>query len=678
MRGLLIALLLLVAAPAMAQVASQPGPGPCPFGASSCQTTATGSTTPRTLAARAADVVNIVDFGAKCDGTTDDTAAINAAFAVVRARSVNYGPGSSPGPYSKIVFPTSAGCRINSAVNATMLTGFSVFIEGAGATILCHSTGAICLDGLGSRWLHWSNLTVVGDSVDVPLNGIQIGRTNTTALSDADRNVFSNVIITGDFTRAGLYNVASETSLFEGVSIYNHYSSATAYCLIQDGQNHWNSSSTFVTQSAPVDGTLSFDENTFVSLDVRNTGGGPTIWIANTNKTQFIGSYSATVSGTTGAVIWAGATGGNNNLYFDMHFEATSLENVFLISGTNATPVIFGLTYHDNGSTATNSIFKADTGITGVVMRNADLFIGSYVSTSVKLFDDATIWTVTGDYRSATIDQFSVTPKLWQGTLSIGQARTLAAYGAHTYLSAQMPDSTTIGGNARGDQSVDWQQTRASASFAATGAQSTITGGINNSTSGFASTAGGNGNAVTSTAGTAFGQQNTITGPFSSSPGGKGCLDRARSGNLCWSSSFIAAQGDAQLTSNTMWQTTSAASAVRLTTTGAVAAATNCITIPNNTAYGVHISLHGRNNSTPGTDYDWVLPNGMLTRDANAASTLWSQGTPVTLTRGTVTGVAVSVTADTTIGCLNVSFTPPTGNTDTWHIVARVDTTEVQ
>ncbi len=86
----------------------------------------TGATTARSLAARLGDAVNPRDYGAKCDGSTDDAAsfqaAVNAAVSALRANG------------GKITVPAGI-CVIKSTVTATVPAGKSIGFVGDGASL---------------------------------------------------------------------------------------------------------------------------------------------------------------------------------------------------------------------------------------------------------------------------------------------------------------------------------------------------------------------------------------------------------------------------------------------------------------------------------------------------------------------------------------------------------------
>ena len=86
--------------------------------------TATGSTTPRSVQDRAADVVNVKDFGAKGDGTTPDSVSINAAAASLASGGV-------------LLFPKGTYL-----LNDTIKLLSNTTIEAYGATITCTVPGS--------------------------------------------------------------------------------------------------------------------------------------------------------------------------------------------------------------------------------------------------------------------------------------------------------------------------------------------------------------------------------------------------------------------------------------------------------------------------------------------------------------------------------------------------------
>lgn len=632
---------------------------------------AANSTASRTFAGRFSDIINVKDFGAIGDGIADDTVAINAAFAALRSAT---SPVSGVGPAAQLIFPRGT-YKITGTINATSIKGMSVVIEGEGSVIDCQTSGKPGIDALDTRYITWRNLTISGNATNIPTFGIQIGKITSAA---ADCNHFSRVFFQGTFSIAGHYNRASETTTYDHLLCWNVSTASTAYCMVLDGYNHFNVTSAFVTTTLPVDSPISFNENVFINGDWRQGGGRPAMWMGAVNRHRWVSAYVGnTGSSSPATVIWfaSGDSNANRLLDFDCHFETSSISDIFLISGTEANPVLNGFIYRDHANNATNSILKADVGISSVTIWASDFFLSKYNSTA-NFLDTPATFRVSGIYRSSTLTQFNATA--WQGPMMSLGGVAFGAYGT-SGVTAQIADATNVGGNTRGTNSVDFQSVRGDPTQVASGKSAIILGGENNRANGFIAIAGGSTNTAGNNAVVALGQQNQGTGQYSTMPGGLQASDRGRYGVHAFSSGRFSAFGDAQVCRFVLRGTGSTTSAIRLTSDGATASATNCVNMPTNCAFAIaNLTIVAFDTSNVSNNISWSGWTGLMSRAVTGASTAVSMSaTPTPQSNGTVTGNAISVTADTTFGGLNISFTPPTGNADTWHVVATIETVEV-
>ena len=120
------------------------------------------------------------------------------------------------------------------------------------------------------------------------------------------------------------------------------------------------------------------------------------------------------------------------------------------------------------------------------------------------------------------------------GTISATNADiALVAKGTGATL-AQVPDGTIAGGNKRGTGATDWQKTRINAAYVASGVDSTISGGKNNTASGLnATVVGGNSN-------TASAQDSAVGGGFGNNASAQQSAICGGNGNTASSSqSFV-------------------------------------------------------------------------------------------------------------------------------------------
>jgi hypothetical protein len=394
-------------------------------------------------------IVNVTNFGAKCDASTDDAAAFNAAWAAVRTAittNINQAvifqlPLTLPGTPIK-------RCRVASSINATGIYSsvgnvLQVKFDGQGTQIYSSVSGAPVIDALGSNQIFWDRLHILTDGTNCATYGIQIGRINTTG-SDYGGGAgmkFQYPEIVGCYSNAPYYNFAGEEVHIVDPAFVNTSNAATAHGYIDDGFNHWNITSAFVTQTAPTDTAQSFEETTITGGSIQNDGTSATsgVWIGGAHQHYLDNVYVYNgSSGTTCIELYnesSGNYGGTKDERLNVHCEGSALTTDVLIDGTLTAPVIRDLWLHEDYEFASTALFALGGSATTAVLEHPTVSIsGGPTSPTVVFasnpnvffikgadfyFYNASLWNVSGSNSGpSTFGGHATVPGNGQGLLA--------------------------------------------------------------------------------------------------------------------------------------------------------------------------------------------------------------------------------------------------------------------
>ena len=266
--------------------------------------------------------INFKTYGAVGDDVTDDTAAINNALNAART-ALAAGPAIGG---IHIVCPQGT-YKTTASLNFTGLAAYPatrpVVIDAQGCKIDARFTGTTVASFMGDTAVEVNDLQIYGDHATGPTTGIQWGRI-AAPTAPADRMVFNNVVVTGNFTNAACYNMASETNHASHLMCYNSSSSATSYGAIFDGINHFGLTDSFAPITQAADTAMPFDDNVCDACEFKSNAGGPTIWMANIYRYFFNGGYVLNQHSQPAFALYTGV-GAIYYLHAKIHMEAGTM-----------------------------------------------------------------------------------------------------------------------------------------------------------------------------------------------------------------------------------------------------------------------------------------------------------------------------------------------------------------
>ena len=316
---------------------------------------------------------------------TDNTTAINNAIAVAVAR---YGiQGYIVG---SVYVPD--GTYMVTSVNVTSMPHAGLKIFGQG-NLLGIGAGEATVDMLGSAYVRWEGVGILGDQYAQPAEGLLLGRTGPASTNSSDNNRFKDFIISGFHVLTPVLDEQSETSLFSGMYAYGN--SATELGPIMDGYHHFPAKSVYTTNGEATDQPNSFNESYFINCIFQ---GNVAFWYGNTNKLKVVDSYGIDYGSGPAIYDYEEPNATSIQTKLDLHVESgnTPITDSVFITGPNAGPGFEGFEFMDHLDVATNSGIKVDTGITAS-MQNANIDVRNFPYGATKMFDSSAAWSlVTG------------------------------------------------------------------------------------------------------------------------------------------------------------------------------------------------------------------------------------------------------------------------------------------